>query len=101
MIAGPANYRSPFSMEPPLLFPISSQLRRRLPWQNSPDHTPSLPSSTASPASVLALRRFTIGLTSRENSVTTYHLHLSEDEARRFAAFIAERVEFDYVQLMR
>jgi hypothetical protein len=45
--------------------------------------------------------RFTIGLTSRENSVTTYHLHLSEDEARRFAAFIAERVEFDYVQLMR
>jgi hypothetical protein len=45
--------------------------------------------------------RFTIGLTSRENSVTTYHLHLSEDEARRFAAFIAERVELDYVQLMR
>jgi hypothetical protein len=36
--------------------------------------------------------RFTIGLTSRENTVTTYHLHLSEDEARRFVAFIAERV---------
>ena len=44
--------------------------------------------------------RFTVGLTS-ENSVTTYHLHLSEDEARRFAAFVAERVEFEYVQLMR
>jgi hypothetical protein len=50
---------------------------------------------------IFSAGRFTIGLTSRENSVTTYHLHLSEDEARRFAAFIAERVEFDYVQLMR
>jgi hypothetical protein len=47
------------------------------------------------------LDRFTICLTSRENSVTTYHLHLSEDEARRFAALIAERVESDYVQFMR
>jgi hypothetical protein len=47
------------------------------------------------------LGRFTIGLTGRENVVTTYHLHVSEDEARRFAAFIAERVELDHVQLMR
>jgi hypothetical protein len=34
--------------------------------------------------------RFTIGLTSREGKVT-YHLHLSEIEAQRFAAFVAER----------
>jgi hypothetical protein len=45
--------------------------------------------------------RFTIGLTSRENSVTTYHLHLSEEEARRFVAFIAERVEVVHLQFMR
>jgi hypothetical protein len=45
--------------------------------------------------------RFTIGLTSRENSITTYHLHLSEDEARRFAAFVAERVELEYPQPSR
>jgi hypothetical protein len=37
--------------------------------------------------------RFTIGLTCRENRATTYHVHLSEHEARRLAAFIAERVE--------
>jgi hypothetical protein len=34
--------------------------------------------------------RFSIGLTSRETGIT-YHLHLSESEARTFAAFVAER----------
>jgi hypothetical protein len=36
--------------------------------------------------------RFSIGLTSKETGVT-YHLHLSETEAQRLAAFVAERVE--------
>jgi hypothetical protein len=34
--------------------------------------------------------RFSIGITSRETG-TTYHLHLTDDEARRFAAFVTER----------
>jgi hypothetical protein len=34
--------------------------------------------------------RFSIGLTSSETGLT-YHLHLSEDEAQRFAAFVIER----------
>ena len=34
--------------------------------------------------------RFSIGLTSRETGLT-YHVHLSEDEAQRFAAFVTER----------
>jgi hypothetical protein len=35
--------------------------------------------------------RFSIGLTSRETGLT-YHLHLTEAEARTFAAFVTERV---------
>jgi len=35
--------------------------------------------------------RFSIGLTSRETGAS-YHLHLSEAEARRFADFVNERV---------
>ena len=38
--------------------------------------------------------RFSIGISSREHD-TTYHLDLSEAEAQRFAAFVAERVEID------
>ena len=34
--------------------------------------------------------RFSIGVTSRENQVG-YHLHLTEDEAADFVAFIAQR----------
>jgi hypothetical protein len=34
--------------------------------------------------------RFSIGLTSGESGLT-YHLHLSDDEAQRFAAFVADR----------
>ena len=34
--------------------------------------------------------RFSIGLTSGETGLT-YHLHLTEDEAQRFAAFVTER----------
>jgi hypothetical protein len=34
--------------------------------------------------------RFSIGLTSGETGLT-YHLHLSEDEAQLFAAFVTER----------
>jgi hypothetical protein len=34
--------------------------------------------------------RFSIGLTSGETGLT-YHLHLSEAEAQRFAAFVTER----------
>jgi hypothetical protein len=45
--------------------------------------------------------RFTIALTSRENSFTTYHLHLSDDEARRFATFVAESVELEFPQPAR
>jgi hypothetical protein len=36
--------------------------------------------------------RFTIGITSKESGLS-YHLHLSEAEAERFATFLAERVE--------
>jgi hypothetical protein len=35
----------------------------------------------------------TIGITSKETG-TTYHVHLPDAEAQRFAAFIAQRVEF-------
>jgi hypothetical protein len=34
--------------------------------------------------------RVSVGLTSHENGVT-YHLHMSEAEAHRFAVFLAER----------
>ena len=44
--------------------------------------------------------RFSIGLTSRESD-TRYSLHLTEDEAQRFAAFIAERVELNRYETMR
>jgi hypothetical protein len=44
--------------------------------------------------------QFSIGLTSRESHVG-YHLHLTEDEARRFAAFVVDRVELNYHQSMR
>jgi hypothetical protein len=45
--------------------------------------------------------RFTIALTSRENSLTTYHLPLSDKEARRFATFVAESVEREFPQPAR
>jgi hypothetical protein len=44
--------------------------------------------------------RFSIGLLSRENGMR-YHLHLSETEAQRFAAFVAERIEIDYYETTR
>jgi hypothetical protein len=44
--------------------------------------------------------RFSIGLTSKETGVT-YHLNLSETEAQRFAAFVAERVELTAHPSMR
>jgi hypothetical protein len=40
------------------------------------------------------LGRFSIGLSSGESGIT-YHLHLTEDEVRRFAAFVTERVELE------
>jgi hypothetical protein len=36
--------------------------------------------------------RFTISITSKESGLS-YHLHLSEAEAERFATFLAERIE--------
>jgi hypothetical protein len=36
--------------------------------------------------------RISIGLTSHENG-QTYHLHMSEAEAHRFAVFLAERIK--------
>jgi hypothetical protein len=44
--------------------------------------------------------RFSISLTSRE-SLTRYDLYLSETEAQRFAAFVAERVELNDYETMR
>jgi hypothetical protein len=44
--------------------------------------------SRSSPA--LGTGRFSIGLSSGETGLT-YHLHLSEAEAERFAAFVTER----------
>jgi hypothetical protein len=44
--------------------------------------------------------RFSIGLTSKETGVT-YHLHLSETEAQRFAAFVGERIELTALPYMR
>jgi len=44
--------------------------------------------------------RFSIALTSRETGIR-YHLHLSESEAQRFAAFVADRVEIDDYETMR
>ena len=37
--------------------------------------------------------RFSIGITGGESGAT-YHLHLTEDEAQRIAAFVAERQKF-------
>jgi hypothetical protein len=37
---------------------------------------------------------FSIGLASRDSGIT-YHLHLSDDEARRFAAFVNDFVELE------
>jgi hypothetical protein len=44
--------------------------------------------------------RFTIGITSKETGLS-YHVHLSEDEAERFATFLAERVEIKPFHSMR
>ena len=43
--------------------------------------------------------RFTIGITGREG--TTYHVHLTAAEARRFVAYVDERVELPPLQSMR
>ncbi|MET0481707.1 MAG: hypothetical protein ABWZ27_02190 [Aestuariivirgaceae bacterium] len=43
---------------------------------------------------------FSISVSS-EDSDARYHLHLSEDEAQRFAAFIGERIEIDRYETMR
>ena len=43
--------------------------------------------------------RFTICITGREG--TTYHVHLTAAEARRFVAYVDERVEFTPLQSMR
>ena len=45
-------------------------------------------------------RRFSVGVTSAESGIT-YHLHLSEDEAKHCAAFVADRVEINPPRLMR
>jgi hypothetical protein len=44
--------------------------------------------------------RISISVSSQESDMR-YHLHLSEDEAQRFAAFIAERVEIDRYETSR
>jgi len=44
--------------------------------------------------------RFSIGLTSNETGIT-YHVHLTEAEAQRFAVFVAERTEVQALQSMR
>jgi hypothetical protein len=44
--------------------------------------------------------RFCIDLTSLESGIT-YHVHLSEAEAQRFAVLIAERIELSHPELMR
>jgi hypothetical protein len=44
------------------------------------------------PTFTAGANRFSIGLTSREGKVT-YHVHLGEDEAQRFAAFVAEHTK--------
>jgi|RhiMetdeSRZDD1v2_1073273.scaffolds.fasta_scaffold2008961_2 hypothetical protein len=44
--------------------------------------------------------RFSIGVTSKGTGVS-YHLHFTEAEAQRFAAFISERVELTRYQSMR
>ena len=44
--------------------------------------------------------RFSIGLTSHESDLRC-GLHLTEGEAQRFAAFIAERVEIDRYETTR
>ena len=46
----------------------------------------------AEPTFAGGTRRFSIGLTSGETGIT-YHLHLTEDEAQRFAAFVTERTK--------
>src|SRR4029079_15290453 len=43
--------------------------------------------------------RFTIGITGREG--TTYHVHLPAGDARRFVAYIEERVELTPFQSIR
>ena len=54
----------------------------------------------AGPVFTVGTGRFSIGLTRRETG-TSYHLHLSEAEAQRFAAFIADRVELEHPQPTR
>ena len=44
--------------------------------------------------------RISIGLTSKVTG-TSYHLHLSEAEAQRLAAFIVERIEINALQSLR
>ena len=44
--------------------------------------------------------RISIGLTSKMTG-TSYHLHLSEAEAQRLAAFIVERIEINALQSLR
>jgi len=44
--------------------------------------------------------RITIGVTSKVTG-TTYHLHLSEAEAQRLAAFIVNRIEINALQSLR
>jgi hypothetical protein len=43
---------------------------------------------------------FCIGLTSLESGIT-YQIHLSDTEAQRFAALIAERIELSHLASMR
>ena len=44
--------------------------------------------------------RISIGLTSKVTG-TSYHLHLSEAEAQRLAAFMVERIEINALQSLR
>ena len=41
------------------------------------------------PTFAAGTRRFSVGVSSAESGIT-YHLHLSEDEAKQFAAFVAD-----------
>ena len=52
------------------------------------------------PTFAAGTHRFSVGVSSAESGIT-YHLHLSEDEAKHFAAFVAERVEPNPHPIMR
>ena len=61
--------------------------------QNHPNQFPQRLVEGA-PTFAASTRRLSIGVTSAENGIT-YHVHLSEAEAKRFAAFVADRIELN------